>query len=1137
MNRSNELRVFISSTFRDLKEEREHLVKKIFPEVRSLCRERGITFTEVDLRWGLTEEDVALGQVIRTCLEEIDRCRPYFIGITGERYGYVPDVVEIYKDPELLRLYPWIEDSAMEGASIIDLEFRHAVRLPVAGYQLPEEEQRARFFFRRGRRGQESEVGVEEQGRLERLKQRVRDAGLPVEEFRDPVSLGEMVYDHLTEILDRDFADVKPPSELEQERARHEAFAASRRQAYIPNVEYLTRLNEFAVAGYQLPVASTDQSRSSLATGNWQPATALVIYAESGSGKSSLVSFWCQQQRRKNPQQFIIEHYVGIGAGDTDHLGIIRHVMAEIKERFNRPEPIPSKPEELEASFATWLSFVKDEGGRMKDESEKTNSGLSDSSIMIREARGPHPSSLLLVLDGINQLSGTALNLAWLPRELPSNVKLIITSTVESTLVALRDRGWSELGMQPLNQREREAVIVRFLSEYHKALSREQLMKIAEDVKCSHPLFLRTLLEELRLDSDHQKLDGHIEHYLSTTGTEDLFQKVLERIEGDYNTRSVQQVMRLIWASRNGLSETELSELTGMSRMKLSSMLMGLDYHLVRKGGLLTFFHDYLRRAVMKRYCADEEKQRAAHMELVEYFERQPASQRTSSELAWQLNAAGEMARLARVLSTIPHLMVIHRSGYDALKYWAAIGDEVDMMAMLQAGLERWRAEERNVSEQFTVLSTVAVLFEMIGRTEQAIHMHQEELALAIDHGDRLQEARARERIGINGWMIARQDMALEELTKALLLFEELEDLNGIYGTTGNLGVVHMALGDNDRALECFQTVEAYYVESGNRRGLGRTLGNLGAISVRRGDNDRAIEYYQRAMDLSSEFDDYYGVLMSLGGIGQIQMNRGEYDHAYEFFQKSESVARMIGFPQGITSAINGRASIYLARGEFDEALQCHRESEKLAHELGDRSGAALNLGNMGDAYEHLADYERALECYGLAAEEHRVLNLPVFVSAWLSRTASVLLTLTESFDVAPAYLSKYVRGFNADAWRESSLRRARQLIEESMDLAPGQSNEDETFLATMLLARIDHAQGDHKGATARIDEMQSSIISDDKRATLYYWRWKMQLSNDLEADRSAAIDIYQRLIEKTPRHDYKTYLGELRSMKNNAPQ
>jgi hypothetical protein len=114
MPQSNELRVFISSTFRDLQEEREHLIKKIFPEIRTLCRDRGIRFTEVDLRWGLTDEDVALGQVIRTCLEEVDKCRPYFIGITGDRYGFIPTYLDIQKDPSLLEQYPWIEDMVAE---------------------------------------------------------------------------------------------------------------------------------------------------------------------------------------------------------------------------------------------------------------------------------------------------------------------------------------------------------------------------------------------------------------------------------------------------------------------------------------------------------------------------------------------------------------------------------------------------------------------------------------------------------------------------------------------------------------------------------------------------------------------------------------------------------------------------------------------------------------------------------------------------------------------------------------------------------------------------------------------------------------------------------------------------------------
>lgn len=42
------MRVFVSSTFRDMQGERDVLVKRVFPELRRLCERRGCSFTEVD---------------------------------------------------------------------------------------------------------------------------------------------------------------------------------------------------------------------------------------------------------------------------------------------------------------------------------------------------------------------------------------------------------------------------------------------------------------------------------------------------------------------------------------------------------------------------------------------------------------------------------------------------------------------------------------------------------------------------------------------------------------------------------------------------------------------------------------------------------------------------------------------------------------------------------------------------------------------------------------------------------------------------------------------------------------------------------------------------------------------------------
>ena len=50
------VRVFVSSTFRDMHEEREELVKRIFPQLRKLCESRGVTWGEVDLRWSATDD-------------------------------------------------------------------------------------------------------------------------------------------------------------------------------------------------------------------------------------------------------------------------------------------------------------------------------------------------------------------------------------------------------------------------------------------------------------------------------------------------------------------------------------------------------------------------------------------------------------------------------------------------------------------------------------------------------------------------------------------------------------------------------------------------------------------------------------------------------------------------------------------------------------------------------------------------------------------------------------------------------------------------------------------------------------------------------------------------------------------------
>src|SRR5262249_47732266 len=115
------VRVFVSSPFRDTQAERDHLVKVVFPALRERLEPYPVHLLDVHLRWGVTREQAENEQALELCLKQIDECRPFFLGILGERYGWVPDRIP----PRLLRAHPWLRN--VPGRSVTELECRHGV--------------------------------------------------------------------------------------------------------------------------------------------------------------------------------------------------------------------------------------------------------------------------------------------------------------------------------------------------------------------------------------------------------------------------------------------------------------------------------------------------------------------------------------------------------------------------------------------------------------------------------------------------------------------------------------------------------------------------------------------------------------------------------------------------------------------------------------------------------------------------------------------------------------------------------------------------------------------------------------------------------------------------------------------------
>ncbi|HET6511898.1 MAG TPA: tetratricopeptide repeat protein, partial [Candidatus Kapabacteria bacterium] len=612
----NELRLFLSSTFRALQNEREALVKKVFPEIRRTCRERGIEFTEIDLRWGLTDEDASGGRIIRTCLEEIERSMPFFLGIIGDRYGWIPEPADYAKDEDLLNDHPWLAQLREERASITEIEFHYALTLCNNTY--PDAIGTSLSIYQRDRSASKKLGAVDD---VERLAVVARRLGSTVNSFKDPEELADKVKSELLAAIEVHWPSTEIIDRLSLERKQHEAFALSRLRSYVPD---------------RSAPAALDRSLESENT--------LIVLGESGSGKSSLLAYFANAWSREH-RPLIIQHYVGADSSAQQRYDILRRICDEIRHATGAEEAVSESDEELLATFPLWLSKLT--------------------------------VPTLIVMDAVNQLSGPAAELHWIPDFIPSNVKLVLSCTSDHYTKFLSQREWATFEVTPISSGTRHQIIKDFLGQYSKRLTPTQAKEIAGNEKCGNPLFLRVVLEELRLFNSHEELGQKIATLLASHDLNELFVRVLERIERDFGQVASTDLLSVIWAVPSGITEAEILGLARMNswnvdRTMLSQFVSAFEYHLVRSGGNITFFHQYLTTAVQLRYCPTERGVTDLRKLLERFFASEPINSRVVELRGHMLEAIGEQDNLVTFLSSLENAIAFLRARqeYTLLRLW-----------------------------------------------------------------------------------------------------------------------------------------------------------------------------------------------------------------------------------------------------------------------------------------------------------------------------------------------------------------------------------------------------------------------------------------------------------------------------------
>ena len=246
---------------------------------------------------------------------------------------------------------------------------------------------------------------------------------------------------------------------------------------------------------------------------------------------------------------------------------------------------------------------------------------------------------------------------------------------------------------------ERRRLIHDVLQQSSRDLGSARTQRLVDASQTSNPLYLRVLLDELRVFGSHKRLNERIDWYLEARDPYALYRKVIARWEDAYADGStlVRDTLSLLWAARRGLSESELLDALGqpgrpLPRAVWSPLFLAMSDALASRSGLLTFAHDFLRTAAREACLPDASDQRRAHRRLAGYFQREPSwTDRWLDELPWQLASAQEWQSLHDALIEEPCFRGLQkRNEYELLGYWLQLTPEFDLATSYTAAFARW---------------------------------------------------------------------------------------------------------------------------------------------------------------------------------------------------------------------------------------------------------------------------------------------------------------------------------------------------------------------------------------------------------------------------------------------------------------
>jgi tetratricopeptide (TPR) repeat protein len=143
-------------------------------------------------------------------------------------------------------------------------------------------------------------------------------------------------------------------------------------------------------------------------------------------------------------------------------------------------------------------------------------------------------------------------------------------------------------------------------------------------------------------------------------------------------------------------------------------MLLALEEHLVNRGGLYGFFHDYIRGAVLSQYLNSDRERNGYRQDLVHYFKNREIDRQRVRELPYLLFELGDRGELYDALIDIEFFVAVQEVDEHELLRYVQFVDEDRENSIAEDLTEKLMLKEHCNKEDARYINAVANFLDVV---------------------------------------------------------------------------------------------------------------------------------------------------------------------------------------------------------------------------------------------------------------------------------------------------------------------------------------------------------------------------------------------------------------------------------------